>query len=128
MYTRGSRSPVPFLSRENGRQDGNPTDKGLRPSYVTPALISVDVHASRYLWGSVLLAVSVRLGRFWDADMRRSVGDADRWHRRRRRRKGRGTERRQEDYAANYNCSYVAGIIHYRNDCVGSLLRLFRGY
>lgn len=64
MYTRGSRSPVPFLSRENGRQDGNPTDKGLRPSYVTPALISVDVHASRYLWGSVLLAVSVRLGRF----------------------------------------------------------------
>ena len=78
VYTHGS--PVPFLlSRENGRQDGNPSEHPIRVfatelRYVTLALISVDVHASRYLWGSVLLAVSVRLGRFWDADTRRSVG------------------------------------------------------
>lgn len=52
-------------------------------------------------------------------------GDADRWDRRRRRR---GWNVDRKITPRTIIAVTGAGIIHYRNDCVGSLLRLFRGY
>lgn len=100
----------------------NPTDKGsatelryARSNICWCARVTVSL-------GVLLLAVSVRLGRFWDGDTRRSMGDTPIV--------GTGREENVDRKITPRTIIAVTSLELYitRNDCVGSLLRLFRGY